>query len=206
MAVAEGLGSGGAILTDIAIVWDSVNARGDWTITNGGIATGPDIISAVLVSLFTDRRASDDFTPPDGTGDRRGWWADTYEDSLIGSRLWQLARAKKAGSTSLLREAEDYCREALQWLLDDGVAATISVATRWINGTTMGIRIMITEPSGAATTFDYAWAWNGIGDTGRTTPVRKTPAPLGVFAVDGNALACDFSATDFGSQFATGSS
>jgi phage gp46-like protein len=147
-------------MTDLAIAWDSANFRGDWVIANGGLATGSDLESAVLVSLFTDRIASPDFVPTDGTNDRRGWWADTYESAPIGSRLWQLARAKKTDQTTLLNQARDYCREALQWLLDDGVAGAVDVVTYWLSATTMGIQIRITRPQG--TTFQYSWSWNSL--------------------------------------------
>ncbi len=149
---------------DIAIAWDVQNGRGDWYLQNGGLAIDAGgLTSSVLVSLFTDGRAPDDVVLLDGSDDRRGCWIDTYEASPIGSLLWLLARAKKAGNTSLLRQAEDYCQAALKWLKDDGVAQTIAVRARWITATAMGIKILITEPSGGSTTFDYSWAWKGIG-------------------------------------------
>jgi phage gp46-like protein len=152
-------------MTDIAIVWDTANARGDWTVRNGDLGIGPDIQSAVLVSLFTDRLASSDYISPDpaAINDRRGWWGDTYEPSLIGSRLWQLDRSKKTDQTTLLNQARDYCAEALQWLLDDGVAASISVTTFWNTRDQIGIVIDITKPGvGQAETFQFQWAWNGF--------------------------------------------
>ena len=125
----------------------------------------------MLVSLFSDGRAPDDAILTDGSGDRRGWWADTYETSNTGSLLWLLARAKKAGNGAgyagsqgnLLQQAKNTCQAALQWLIDDRVAATVSVATRWISATAMGIMIVITKPSGDRDTFDFAWAWTGVG-------------------------------------------
>ncbi len=149
---------------DIAIAWDVRNGRGDWYVQGGGLAIDEGgLTSAVLVSLFTDGRAPDDVTLLDGSGDRRGWWADTYQPSNIGSLLWLLARAKKTSDTSLLRRAENYCQAALQWLLDDGVAKTITSIARWITATAMGIKIVITKPSGGTVSFDYAYAWTGIG-------------------------------------------
>ena len=149
---------------DIAIAWDTQNGRGDWYVAGGGLAVDAGgLVSAVLVSLFSDGRAPDDVVLLDGSDDRRGVWFDTYEDSPIGSLLWLLARAKKAGNTNLLRQAEDYCKAALQWLLTDGVAAAVAASARWITRTAMGIKIVITKPSGASDTFDFSWAWNGIG-------------------------------------------
>ena len=149
---------------DIAIAWDVQNGRGDWHVQNGGLAIDAGgLTSAVLVSLFTDGRAPDDVALLDGSDDRRGWWADTYQEQPIGSLLWLLARAKKTDATSLLRRAENYCNAALAWLVTDGIAQTVTAAARWISGTAMGIRIVITEPTGSGTTtFDYSFAWNGI--------------------------------------------
>ena len=147
---------------DVAIAWDQVRGRGDWTVSGGGIGLGPDIIGAVLVSLFTDRIASADFVPTDGTADRRGWWGDTYESSPIGSRLWQLERAVKSGATNLPALAKGYCVEALQWLVDDGVAASVTVTTGWASATAIAIAVVVAEPDGRLTTFNCAYAWAGV--------------------------------------------
>ncbi len=149
-------------MVDIAITWDVQTAQGDWYVQNGGLATGSDLESAVLVSLFTDQRASSDFPLPDGDDDLRGWWDDTYTGDLIGSRLWQFARAVKFGTSTLPLQVQDACQDALQWLLDDGVAASVTVNTGWVNATTVGIAILITEPNGIATPFNFSWAWNGL--------------------------------------------
>lgn len=156
---------------DIAIAWDPLHGRGDWYIANGGLAIDQGgLQSAVLVSLFTDGRAPDDAALPPGSDDRRGWWADTYQADDIGSLLWLLARAKKAGNGNgyagatgnLLKRVEDVCRAALKWLLDDGVARSVDVTARWLSASALGVRIVITKPFGAAVAFDYSWAWNGI--------------------------------------------
>jgi phage gp46-like protein len=144
---------------DIAVAWDTARFRGDWTIARGALGVDPGIRSAVLLSLFTDRRASPDFTPTDGTDNRRGWWGDTYEPSLLGSRLWQLNRAKKTDGTTLLLKARDYCKEALQWLVDAGAAASVDVVTAWHNPTTIAIGVTVAMPGGAAIRTQYLWAW-----------------------------------------------
>jgi len=50
-----------------------------------------------------------------------------FYDTTFGSRLHELAREKNTPGTA--RKAEDYCREALQWLLDTGKATRIDVYT-----------------------------------------------------------------------------
>lgn len=149
---------------DILLEWNPALAAGDWTIANGGIASSQtgsdDLKSAVLVSLFTDRVAPVGYVGPNGDTDPRGWWGDTYEASPIGSRLWMLARAKKTNSTTILQQARTYCLEALQWLLDDGIAASVSVNTFWFTSTALGITVSIKKPAGQA--FGYAWTWKGF--------------------------------------------
>lgn len=87
------------------------------------IGDPPTLQHAVLMSLFSDRRAEPDDEVPDNTGDRRGWWPDAIQNDLFGSRLWLLDRAVVTDSTPAL--VEQYMREALQWMLDDGIATAI---------------------------------------------------------------------------------
>ena len=149
---------------DILVQWDNTNTIGDWTLAGGDLQTGQDLETACLVSLFTDKLATPDFVPTDGTSDRRGWWADLYSDQPLGSSLWQLERAKKTRDT--LGLARRYAQDALQWLIDDGVAASVVVDTRWldnpIGGTMMGIAIAITKPDGSMTRFVFGLAWDNL--------------------------------------------
>jgi len=55
---------------------------------------------------------------------KRGSW---FQNPEFGSRLHLLQRAKNTQKTAAL--AEEYCREALQWLLDVGRATKVDVRT-----------------------------------------------------------------------------
>ncbi|MFT9016405.1 MAG: phage GP46 family protein [Acetobacter sp.] len=164
---------------DIAITWNVAQARGDWTFSDGNLALDSALRSAVLVSLFTDRVAPEIITPLDGAvgftpapgaagsqlNDRRGWWADAWEAVPIGSRLWQLARAVKAGQSTIPREVEAICQEALQWLVDDGVAASVTVSAWWSteNRQAVEFRVSVIEPGQTeAQVFLFSWAWDGL--------------------------------------------
>ncbi len=90
--------------------------------------------TAIIISLFTDRRANHDDALPDGGDDRRGWWADAFpelEGDRIGSRLWLLFREKDM--QSVVNRAREYTDEALAWLVQDGVAQRIVVQTGWVD-------------------------------------------------------------------------
>lgn len=98
--------------------------------------------SAVLMSLMTDRAVEgSDLTTSDG--DRGGWWGDSLAEvagDKIGSRLWLLHRSALTDSTP--RRAEEYAREALQWMIDDGVATSIdATATREATGIMLTVQI-----------------------------------------------------------------
>ena len=138
-------------MPDIGIAWDPFNATGDWarpdqTPTGSDDGTGGDMTAAVLVSLFTDRRAAADLVLRDGTQNRRGWWADAYEDEPIGSLLWTLQPSKK--TRAVLLAARDYCNQALAWLVRDGHAASVVVDTFWAGQVALGIIVTVNQAAG----------------------------------------------------------
>lgn len=91
-----------------------------------GLDSAEPLVRAVIVSLFTWRRARpDDVLPADS---REGWWGDSFPavpNDRIGSRLWLLLREKMTDQTVI--RAREYAREALAWLIEDGVAARVDV-------------------------------------------------------------------------------
>lgn len=101
---------------------------------------------AVIISLFSDRRASDDQAPP---RQRRGW----HGDPTMGSRLWLLFRRGRV-DTQTISEARAYCAEALAWLVADGIAQTVtSEVTRLPRG--IAVAVSVVRPSGDR--LDYRW-------------------------------------------------
>jgi phage gp46-like protein len=92
---------------DIAVAWDPALLRFDWLFDGIDLASTETLQTAVIVSLLTDRLANADDDIPDGTNDRRGWWADMPlplanappARDLIGSRLWLLSRRKVTEQT-----------------------------------------------------------------------------------------------------------
>lgn len=115
-------------LGDLALTWSRVSA--DLSMIDSDISSDLGLTTAVLLSLFLDARCEDDNEPPSGDpDDRRGWWADeflTVEGDKYGSRAWLLDRSKLTGNVA--RDAEQYDREALAWLIADSVVASIDVA------------------------------------------------------------------------------
>jgi phage gp46-like protein len=145
---------------DIAIRWSADGFSADWTLLPGGeLEQAPPLVTAVYVSLFTDRRAGPDDKLPPGETDRRGWWGDLLDDQPIGSRLWLLRRAKHLPET--LRLAQDYMREALAWLIADGIAARIAVTAAWQSPSRIAGTVTIHRLDGTQETVTAAWAWQG---------------------------------------------
>lgn len=126
MATSSALGLG-----DLALVWSNTTRDADLSMIDDDVASDRGLVTAVLLSLYTDRRANDDDVPPSGDPtDRRGWWADEFlpvEGDKYGSRRWLLDRSKRTNDTARL--AAEYDREALAWMLEDRVVASIDVQT-----------------------------------------------------------------------------
>jgi phage gp46-like protein len=134
---------------DIALLQTGEDFEFDIGIDAPDLKTDAGMRTAILISLFTHRNAEIDDDLPDGGTNRRGWWADIVSDvqgDKIGSRLWLLNRSKQTLET-LLR-AKEYAQEALQWLLDDGIAARLVVETEWVARGTLGIRVQIYKAYG----------------------------------------------------------
>lgn len=147
-------------MSDTAIYWDVANGRGDWVLVGNQLATGDDLATSVLISLFTDRTADPDDPLPAATqpDDPRGWWGDLGADKPIGSKFWLLERAKLTQATA--NSAVDYAKEALQWLVDDGVAASVDATAQIVEPDELILTPVITQPDGKTRSFPFKWAWD----------------------------------------------
>lgn len=115
----------------IKLAYSNLSQRCDLSRGSGNLHTDEGLETAVLISLFTDRLADASADLPKGA-DRRGWWGSAFGKTKtswagLGSHLWLLARSKLTAAAPAT--ASRYCKEALQWLIDDGVAKDISVTT-----------------------------------------------------------------------------
>lgn len=142
----------------------------DLELVDGDLRVDRGLRTAVLLSLFADRRIADDERLPGHRDpedlelpgvsprlprDLRGWWADRDGD-LFGSRLWLLGRAKLTSITIDL--ARQYAEEALAWLVDEGIAEAVEVrAERLSNNLSIDVRIH----RGRARRWDELWRETG---------------------------------------------
>lgn len=138
-------------MSDIRSVFLGLEQGVDYALAALGLELDDSLETAVIMSLFTDRRAEDDDRLPFGESDRRGWWGDAYADvpsRKIGSRLWLLEREKQL--PEVLVRAREYALEALQWLVDDGRAARVDVEASFPRTGVLGLEVTLWLPAGGS--------------------------------------------------------
>jgi phage gp46-like protein len=137
---------------------EEIGHGGDLVMTAGDLALDDGLNTAILLSLFSDRRAEPADELPEPSGSRRGWWGDVLAADgrdRLGSRLWLLTRRKQTPETRKL--FEEFTKEALAWLIDDGVAIRVDVAAEWKARGTLEVEAVIVRPTGESVKFGYAW-------------------------------------------------
>ncbi|HLO61388.1 MAG TPA: phage GP46 family protein [Azonexus sp.] len=128
-----------------------------------GLDLAEPLVRAVIISLFTWRRANPDDELP---GDQRmGWWGDSFPtvpNDRIGSRLWLLSRAKFSKNNSPVDRAREYAEEALAWLVEDGVVARVEVEAARIGIDALGLACRFYKSDGtrrAEVRFTDVWSF-----------------------------------------------
>jgi phage gp46-like protein len=147
MRVAEGCSEQPLLLWDS--LWQPAEGAADWSLAgpgaplnSGGLAAERALETAVVLALFTDRRAPPEAQTATGgpgglpprldDGDPRGWWGDGIDlraddgETDLGSHLWLLERSPLTYRTA--RAAEIYAREALDPLLRQQAVARIELS------------------------------------------------------------------------------
>lgn len=151
-------------MADIATVWRGF--AGDLVVAGPSLLNDDGLQTAVVHSLFTDRLADVDDVLPSASASRRGWWGDAFaerEGDLLGSRLWLLQREKQ--TTQVLRRAEEHALEALQWLLDDGIARAVDVQALLLQGDAgqgvLGLSVAVTRSTRPVERYRFEAFWKG---------------------------------------------
>lgn len=158
--------------TDIELTWDTELQGCKMSFAANDVVTSSSLLTAVLVSLFTDARAADDDPLPDPRNDdRRGWWGDATNTALptdsVGSKLWLLEREKN--TVDAVKRGKTYVQEALAWLVSEGVAKSVDVIVEaqplGNSGTIMlAFKAEITKPDGVNETFKFEQEWRATAD------------------------------------------
>lgn len=170
-------------MTDIALTFDPALGAFDLALAGPDLLTDDGLDTAILISLYSDRRAGLDDALPDPDESRRGWWGDgiaEVEGDRIGSRLWLLSREKQ--TPDLLNRAREIVAESLDWLIEDGVARSVAVAADWVDADAslpsgdrvsvggrvvraglLGLTITVVRPDGSDRSRRFDVIWQAIG-------------------------------------------
>lgn len=115
-------------MSDVRLRWDMAKAHADIVLLpDGTLDMSGDLETMTVISLFSDRRASSGDRLPTNQDDPRGWWGDFFlpAGDHIGSRAWLLENGRSTLNTPVV--AQGYFLEGLQWMPQDGIAASAEV-------------------------------------------------------------------------------
>lgn len=155
---------------DLALTYNPEIGMLDISLDGADLLAEDSLASAVALSLLSDRTAQ--AHEVDAGADRRGWWADAYADiagDAFGSRLWLLGRQKQL--PGVVQRARTYITEALQWLVDDGLATGLEVTafiprTGWLF---VDVKLTLREGSRR-----FRFEWDDESQTWRLAAERYT--------------------------------
>jgi len=120
--------------------------------------------SWIIRQLFTRGRVECEEHPL-GKADG-GWWADSFRTDQFstGSKLWSLKWSY--ATNEALITAKRYALEALNWLINWGIVATLDVTTLYTSRKVMSLIVKITGPGISRTMAfqgmampDSTWLW-----------------------------------------------
>ena len=139
---------------------------------DGDIETEDSLDTAILVSLFSDRRVSESEQPSEYK--RRGWVGNESTPGIqIGSRVWLYDQARITNTT--LSGISDAASDCLQWMVDQGIAKGVS-ATATATSTGVSLNVSITRPTSEVEQRFYD-LWNNTA-TGESIESIFTAADL----------------------------
>lgn len=147
---------------DIRFVNYSDLGYADIDLADGGRDLEPDggLETAVSISIFTNKREDEETRLPGNINDKGGWWGSEFSEVEIGSHLWLLRRARNRNE--VLSLSEQYVKQGLQWMVDEGIAESIEVESSFSDEKTLQLNIDISRPRVSETdkfTYRYYYNW-----------------------------------------------
>ncbi len=118
---------------------------------------------AVVSSLWTWRRAEDDDALPTPDADRQGWWGDALAGFSHGSRLWLLQRARASAETA--SRAREYAREALAWMVDEGLVSRVDVTAERTATHTIALTVDLYRAEDGRASMRFGDLWAALEET-----------------------------------------
>jgi len=130
-------------------------------VTDDDLVADEGMRTAVILSIFPSARAAEDDVNPGGdSADPRGYWADEFaqvEGDRLGSKRWLLGRSKNL--TTVPIDLKAYDEAALQWMIDDGVVATVE-ATVTVEGDQILEEVKLGREGLDDVTFRFDHVWS----------------------------------------------
>lgn len=113
--------------------------------------------TAVILSLFTDRRAGADDPLPGRNTRRRGWVGSEFMAAAgdpWGSLLWLGYSGKQLPNA--LETMRFWAQECLAWMVTTGVASKVEVDAAWLNDR-LTLQPRIYQPDNPLPVYDVLW-------------------------------------------------
>ncbi len=127
--------------------------------TDGDVVTEDSLDAAIIVSVLTDRRADSSEVKPAHL--RRGWIGNEETPGFeIGSKLWLYEQARV--TRSVLNGVSDAAKDALQWLVEDGVAISVREPVVGVTQTGLDLTVTVEKPNSEAQSEFFA-LWKNTG-------------------------------------------
>lgn len=124
----------------------------------GDLLTSDSLENAVVISIGTYARERKlgkvaNLKPVIG-----GWWGDALsEKGNLGGYLYEAFPGKLTEVTA--RSVENLISEALSWMVDDGVAKSVSCKAEVADEETMNVTVTIQRPDGGDNAYAYEIKW-----------------------------------------------
>jgi phage gp46-like protein len=148
---------------DAALVFDSTDGTYDLALEAADLQADDGLLTAVVVSLFSDARAPRDVRLPAESTDRRGFWGDSFAQlagDQTGSLLWLLDRELNIERTRA--QLEERARDALAWLVEDGIATRVDAVGEILDDDLAALQVEIYEPRGTRIDFRFSYVWEAV--------------------------------------------
>lgn len=134
----------------------------DITFENGDFKSTDGLDTAIIMSLFVDKRATEDEMPDASL--RRGWIGNELNSNIdyeIGSKLWLLDQSRVVQKT--VNDSESYVADGVSHFIDDSIAKQIDVSST-SSGSNIEINIEFTRDDNQIENKQYLlWENTSIG-------------------------------------------
>jgi len=144
-------------MSNIKLIYNNTSGEFDIDIVNGDLVIDESLETAIIISLFSDRYATNKEELPKGEKDLHGWWGDSTlpDGDKIGSLLWTIRR--NGITPDNIIKAKEYAIDALKWMITDGVAKSVDVSVARTSLNQLAFNITISKPDNTLNKYEYLW-------------------------------------------------